>query len=463
MKKIFSFVLAIFAAFSVSAATLNLDLAEAGSTGWGGVTYDAITHVMTFPVGWEGGSGWWIDADWSAYTRVVVELDKAPCKIQLAVEYGAGETSNGYETAMCSTNETQIEIALNAAKKNAVQKVYLQAETSCSITLKAAYATSDEAVDPLDGLTGTDVGTMTEPGKTCYLPLVDIKDYDYFEIIITNKTDEAQNGWGIGKIVAVSDWNNPSLELLCNNPGAGKDNRFVIAQADMLEYAKRNGSFHTDEYGQQGVHINVYDDKATLKSVKGYRGGSNPGTQTQKTDLGTPDQYGVVYIDLATLQQYTEFEVVINVTNAQVGLNWGIGKIVPVNNWTADYVELKSVREGVAENVITLTQEQMLNAAKVNGTYYTDEYDRQGVMVQAYDDKATLVVVRGIGAATAVEETVVNVIENLGDNIYRSQMPIQLISISGATLATSNMVDLNQFPQGVYILRAGKQVMKVQR
>lgn len=407
MKKLFSFALAAFAAVSMNAAQLDLGIGELTDAGWGDCSYNAATHTLTFPSGWNCGMGWWLEADFSAYDRVVVEFESAPAQIALNVEYlTAGTDGKTYVQYIVGTGSKSAEITLDPARKNGVQKVYLQASAACSLVLKAAYATSGEAVDPLDGLTGEEVGEMAEPGKTCYLPLVVIQQYQYFEILISNKTNEAEMGWGIGKIVAVSEWSNPSFELSCNNPGQGKVNRYVIAQEDMLEYAKKNGKYHTDEYGQQGVHINVYDDKATLVSVKGY-GDAGASDARERVDLGVANEYNCVELLLDVINQYEEFEIIINVTNAEVGLNWSVGKIVPINNWNGPFFEYKTVKAGAGEQTVKVAQADMLEYAKVNGSYYTDEYMRQGVTINAYDDKAALVKVVGIkaGSAQGIEET----------------------------------------------------------
>lgn len=439
MKKLFTFVFAAFAALSMNAATLELPLATFGDTGWGGCTYDAATSTVTFPVAWEGGIGWWIAADYSQYDRVVVEFASAlPMQVAINIEYykdGDSETSNGYEQFFAGAGSKSIEAKLDAAKKSAVQKIYLQAAAAGAITLKKAYATSDAAVDPLEGLTGEAIEIEgTDAGNYCYVPLALIKQYDYIEVLIENMTGTKENGWGIGKIVPVSDWSNPTYEFGCNNPGLGKVNRYVIAQADMLEYAKKNGVYHTDEYQQQGVHIGSYNPDSKLTSVKGYAGGSGSGSSTTtKTDLGTPDEYGTVYLDLATLNKYDEFEIVINITNAEVGANWGIGKIVPVGLWTGPYFEYKTIKAGAGEQTIVIEQADMLEYAKVDGAYYKDEYERQGVMVQAYDDKAKLVKVVGVsknGSAalqnTNAEQKVRKVLENGRLYILRGNQRIDM-------------------------------------
>ena len=439
MKTLFSFALAAFAAVSMNAAQLDLGIGALTDAGWGGCTYNGATHTLTFPEGWNCGMGWWLEADFSAYDRVVVEFESAPAQIGLSVEYSTtGADGNAYVQQLVGQGSKSAEIQLDPARKNSVVKIYMQAGAACSLVLKAAYAISGQAVDPLDGLTGVNVGEMVEPGKTCYLSLAEIREHAYFEILVSNKNDQAQNGWGIGKIVAVSDWDTPAFELSCNNPGTGNVNRYVIAQADMLEYAKKNGVYHTDEYGQQGVHINVYDDKATLVSVKGYgEGGTGGGSSSAtKTDLGTPNEYGCVELELDVINNYDEFEIVVNVTNTQVGANWGIGKIVPINNWDGPFFEYKSVKAGAGEQKIVITKADMQSYAKVNGAYYTDGYGRQGVTIQAYGDKAALVKVVGVSmsGASAIVNTnsavkATKVIENGRVYILRGN---QRYTITGA-------------------------------
>lgn len=427
MKKLFTLAFAAFAALAMNAATIELPLAGCGETSWQGATYDVATSTVTFTKSdWSEGIGWWIAADYSQYNRVVVEFASAiPMKVQLTVEYykdGNTDNSNGYEQFTAPAGSKSIEATLDATKKSAVQKIYFQAEAAGSFVLKRAYVTSDAAVDPLDGLTGEDVGSIegTTAGNYCYLPLAVIQQYAYFEILLENTTSAKENGWGIGKIVAVSDWSNPAIELLCNNPGLGKVNRYVIEQADMLEYAKKNGTFHTDDYGQQGVHIGSYEPDSKLTSVKGYGEAGTTGNCT-RTDLGTPGTgESFFHLELAAIQAYDQFEIVINVTNAEVGANWGVGKIVPIDLWTGTSFEFKTTKAGLGEQKILVDQADMLNYAKVDGAFYTDGYGRQGVTISVYDDKAALVKVVGISCgngtqninATVAPEKARKVIEN---------------------------------------------------
>ena len=172
--------------------------------------------------------------------------------------------------------------------------------------------------------------------------------------------------------------------------------------------------------------------------MKGYgEGGTGGGSSTAtKTDLGTPNEYGCVELLLDMINSYDEFEIVVNVTNAAVGANWGVGKIVPINNWNGPFFEYKTVKAGAGEQTIVITKADMLEYAKVNGAYYTDEYERQGVTINAYDDKAALVKVVGVsmsGSSAIVNTTsavkATKVIENGRVYIIRGN---QRYTITGA-------------------------------
>ena len=86
----------------------------------------------------------------------------------------------------------------------------------------------------------------------------------------------------------------------------------------------------------------------------------------------------------------------MNITNSEVGVNWGVGKIVPIDYWTGPFFEFKTVKAGAGEQTITIAQADMLEYAKENGVYHTDSYQRQGVTISVYDDKAALVKVVGV-------------------------------------------------------------------
>jgi|GEM_PF-2063416 len=472
MKKMFSFMLVVLTSLTMSAATLNLslnDLVGDNSTGWGGVTYDVGSQIMSFPNAWEGGLGWWIADDWSAYERVVVEFAPAPCKIQLVVEYyGADtETSNGFEKAVCGAGEKSVALALDPARKNKVQKVYLQSEAKADLQLTKAYATSDAETDPTQGLTPSEDLRTDEYG---YVPLAVLQQYSYFEVIITMNHDIDHVTYGIGEIIPVSNYDVISYTFLCKNKGMGAQNRYVFTQEEMLGFAKVNGTFWTDEYNRQGVHIKAYDNEGVLVSVKGFKGGStNPEQPQLQSEVITPDdintEYNFTWLSLATIQKYEKIDIVVTVTDASVGIGWGIGRIVPANFWTGPSVEMKSVVAGAQDNVLTFTQAQMIEMSKVDGTIYTDEQNRQGVYMQAYTDKAQIKEIRGYRSQTSSVETVAsqNLIEKVGINLYRSAQNILVFNLTGANVLGGTEVDLNTLPQGVYVLRSGNQTLKVSR
>lgn len=100
-----------------------------------GNRWDAIVNGKTFQVtkGW-GGAGWWLDKDYSRYTKVIAEFD-GPTAISgnLVVAYDNDQNASvGF-----GAGAHRVEIALDAEKKNVVKQIYFSCETiETNITLK---------------------------------------------------------------------------------------------------------------------------------------------------------------------------------------------------------------------------------------------------------------------------------------------------------------------------------------
>lgn len=81
-----------------------------------------------------GGAGWWLDADYSRYTKVIAEFD-GPAAISgnLVVTYDNDQNNSvGF-----GADAHRVEIALDAEKKNVVKQIYFSCEnTETSVTLK---------------------------------------------------------------------------------------------------------------------------------------------------------------------------------------------------------------------------------------------------------------------------------------------------------------------------------------
>lgn len=96
---------------------------------------DASVNGKTFQMtkAW-GGAGWWLDADYSRYTKVIAEFD-GPAAISgnLVVAYDNDQNNSvGF-----GAGAHRVEIALDAEKKNVVKQIYFSCETTgTNITLK---------------------------------------------------------------------------------------------------------------------------------------------------------------------------------------------------------------------------------------------------------------------------------------------------------------------------------------
>lgn len=88
-----------------------------------------------------GGAGWWLDKDYSQYTKVIAEFD-GPAAIagNLVVAYD----NNQNNSVGFSTGAHRVEIALDAEKKNVVKSIYFSCETTgTNVTLKEVRLVKD--------------------------------------------------------------------------------------------------------------------------------------------------------------------------------------------------------------------------------------------------------------------------------------------------------------------------------
>lgn len=312
MKKINSLLAALVMCTAAFAADLELPIANLSATagGWGDVTVSNGT--ITFGSDWSGGAAWWIGGDdWSAYNYMVIELEPVNWQVALNVEYGTADTSNGYEQEIGTANAKTIKIALNASKKNAVQKVYIQSGAAGNVTIKKAYVQGDDPYS-LDGRNATkmdydEYGGIRRPELEKYAAT------DIVEIII-NCTDASKElGWGIAKIVALNDWENVQTELMnkCNGIGQSK---FYFTIAEIINFAKKGtGTWYTDSYGDSGVHIGAYSGSSELVSINCWTKGTGFNEVKASTDI-----FSKTSANIYTLLNGTANYAVYNVTGQMV-------------------------------------------------------------------------------------------------------------------------------------------------
>lgn len=92
-----------------------------------------------------------------------------------------------------------------------------------------------------------------------YVALNNFVDYDDSYVVvlnIENHSGASRNGWGVGAIGHVGDWNGP----LAIKGGEGDAFSAMYTIGQLKEVAKVDGEYFTDEYNRQGITINVYND-----------------------------------------------------------------------------------------------------------------------------------------------------------------------------------------------------------
>lgn len=116
------------------------------TTGWGNSTYDAASKTVTIGDDWSG-KGWWlaswdneaqanVGTDYSAFDKLVVELEPTTAQGQVNLEYG-----NGAPAASVPFNPGAevIVIDMDAEGRKSVNQAYLQGPAGSQYVLKAAY------------------------------------------------------------------------------------------------------------------------------------------------------------------------------------------------------------------------------------------------------------------------------------------------------------------------------------
>jgi len=109
------------------------------NTKWGdGTTYS--NKVITFTESWKG-CGWYLTANYSNYSKVVVEFESATTSGgRLVVDYDNNNTSYTDFT----TGATSVEVTFDEEKKSSVKQIYFTSETaSATFTLSSAYIVSN--------------------------------------------------------------------------------------------------------------------------------------------------------------------------------------------------------------------------------------------------------------------------------------------------------------------------------
>lgn len=152
------------------AAIMNRYTTSMNWSGFGN-RWNASVSGKTFQMtqAW-GGAGWWLDADYSRYTKVIAEFD-GPAAISgnLVVAYDNDQNNSvGF-----GAGAHRVEIALDAEKKNVVKQIYFSCEsTEANITLKEVRLVKVSAEVALDENSDNIMPTLTaNNGFTCNVTL----------------------------------------------------------------------------------------------------------------------------------------------------------------------------------------------------------------------------------------------------------------------------------------------------
>lgn len=125
------------------------------------------------------------------------------------------------------------------------------------------------------------------------------------------------------------------------------------------------------------------------------------------------DSYGNIL-----LSDYSEYSDDTNVTfvinnGSSKAIGWGVAKIMPINNRADGSEKYMFVIENDPaiglENSYTFTIAQLKEFAKMDGSYYTDDYDQQGLSVDTWDGAELLsITVAGDGPVVPGEDAAFN-------------------------------------------------------
>ena len=143
MKKTILLSFALFLSSLAFSARYDLPLANLGSSGWGGWSYDGKGSI-TYVEAWTGCGWWLLPTDFSAFKKLVVNFEPLPFPMRIVIEYDGAENSAGDLAAGMTTGE----VLLNASGAGKVKQIYLQSGNGGvgTIVVKEAYVTdgSDE-------------------------------------------------------------------------------------------------------------------------------------------------------------------------------------------------------------------------------------------------------------------------------------------------------------------------------
>ncbi|MDL2300006.1 hypothetical protein LJC21_04800 [Bacteroides sp. OttesenSCG-928-E20] len=312
-------------------------------------------------------------------------------------------------------------------------------------------------------------------GNVLLKDFVNYDDDSVVKLVLNVKSNgETQVGWGVGKIIPINchSVELPDSEIMALNCIAisdeGELNEYTLTIADLKELAKIDGEYYTDEYGQQGITINTWGG-ATRVSLTVYVSKTE---EVEEIDLPF-DQYGNVLLkDFECYSDDSEVKLVLNVkTSGSTAVGWGIAKIVPIGFYEAPDAEIlmlncKAISDEGELNEYTLTIADLKELAKIDGEYYKDEYDQQGITINTWGETTRVSLkVYSKGGSTGIEDTVFTPKKSPivsfpgGIEVDNDGAKVTVYGIDGRQVlqTTDNRIYLEK---GIYIVQIGNSVHK---
>lgn len=469
MKKQLLLILLSVICLGANASKLPLSM-ESLTNGWGSA-YDAATKTITYESGWTG-RGWGLTAfDITPYKKVVVEFEAITTDLKMVLEYtgfsqDTDESKKLFSEAMGYAGSTKIELEINEeyAKLGAIQ-VYLQNFTSAAASVKLvdAYLT-DEQEDLGEGV---DI-PFDEYGNVLLQNYEKYDDNDIVKLVLKVTSGEGVNtqpGWGIGKIIPISNYDVTSLEFACQAISeTGELNEYQMTIGKLKEYAKVDGEYYEDQYGQKGVTINVWGG-ATRESLKVY-----PAAQQEDGEDVSMGEWG--HVALSILEKYddaSKVKLILKVkTHNDRNVGWGVAKIIPIGNYSVDGKQLNctALSDEGELNEFNFTIGELKELAKVDGVYYEDEYGQKGITVNTWDNVERVSFTVYPEVSTGISDTILKPAKKAiisfvgGIEVDNNGEKVTIYGIDGSKVmeTTDNRIYLTR---GMYLVQIGKSVNKV--
>lgn len=302
MKKFFFFATALMMSGMLMAQNMELPMAEFGSMGWGGATVNG--NVASLPEGnWGCGIGWDMGLQpLTAYHRVVMNIEPFDGEIGLSIKYS--EADGDYVQSIATPGSIQVTVPIDPARATAVIAIYIQASKMGNITINSCYL--EGGADPYDISGKFEIPLVQEAGENCiFVMREELEAHDPADVVVckVNCIDPSKLlTYGIAKIVAMSDWENPQFEMKNQVDGIGQSEyKFLISE--LIDFGKRHTSewyvsTDTDHPGS-GVIFNVYQGESEfVGELKCY---SNNSTAVEKVAVKEAKaqkvvENGVLYI-----------------------------------------------------------------------------------------------------------------------------------------------------------------------